>query len=496
MLKDRTKILYYQKDQALAFSDIYMKPEYSDINSRFGAQIDTSTSMARGAPKINIPFISAGMDTVTEDRMAEVFALNGGMGEIHRNNKPEIQKDMVLKVKEKMRIMEKDPPMVSEKSRISDALDILKKRNRGYVIVYKGTKFNGIVAGIATDKDFLAGDPETAISSVMTPYLPSSKSKLITAGKETTLKQAVSIMKKHRIEKLPIIGNDNKLFGVYTMKDYQNISNYQNAATDESGRLVVGAAIGVKEIDVERVHLLVEAGVDVLFLDIAHGHSIHSAKMMKRLKIKEKVKIPIVVGNVATKEGVLFAYEIGADGIKVGIGPGYVCKTRNIAGTGVPQVTAVISAYEALANKRNAPPIISDGGIREPGDVPKSLACGADCVMVGSVFAGTDASPGDVIRINGILQKRIRGMASKGVLEERKKLGESTTDIKIYAPEGRETFIPYQGLTEELLFEYVGGLRSGMSYAGAHTIKEMKAAQLIHVSSYGSNEQGRPLKIE
>ena len=493
MFKGKTKILFYKGEQALAFSDIYLVPSYSDIRSRFGPQIDTSTSVANGAPKINIPFISAGMDTVTEDGMAEIFALNGGMGEIHRNNTPERQKDMVEKVKEKMRTMEKNPPMVSESASIGDALRILQKRNRGYVIVYKGTKYQGKVAGIATDKDFFAGKPDTPICDIMTPLKPSGNKKLISADENTTLLQAVAIMKRHRVEKLPVLDKYEKLIGVYTLKDYENIKNYPNAATDRNGRLVVGAAIGVKEIDVERALLLVEAGVDVIFLDIAHGHSIHSKSMMRRLKIIEKIKTPIVMGNVATKEGVLFAYENGADGIKVGIGPGFVCKTRNIAGTGIPQVTAVMLAKEALANKKKSPPIISDGGIREPGDPPKALACGADSVMVGSIFAGTDASPGDLIRINGILQKRIRGMASKGVLEDRKKLGESTTDIRMYAPEGREIFTPYQGMTQEFLYEYMGGLRSAMSYTGAHTIGELQKARLIRVSGYGANEQGRPL---
>ena len=488
----KNKILNYYAEQALAFSDVYLYPSYSDIISRFGKQIDTSTYVAKDHPKINIPFISAGMDTVTENVMAEVFALNGGMGEIHRNNTPDKQKEMVRKVKEKMRIMEKDPPMVSESATITDALNLLKERNRGYVVVFEGSKFEGYISGIATDKDFIAGGSNTLISEVMTPLKGSKGRKLIYSNESTTLTQAVSIMKNFRIEKLPVLDKDNKLVGVYTYKDYQNIKNHPDAATDKYGRLIVGAAIGVKDMDIERALKLVEVGVDVLFLDIAHGHSIHTQKMMKKLKVVEKIKTPIVVGNVATKEGVIFAYENGADGIKVGIGPGYVCKTRNVAGTGVPQITAIISAKEALANKRKAPPIISDGGVREPGDPSKALACGADSVMIGSVFAGTDASPGDFIRINGILQKRIRGMASRGVLEDRKILGESTTDMKIYAPEGRETFTPYQGMTQELLYEYIGGLRSAMSYVGSHTIKEMQKSRLIRVSNNGAKEQGRP----
>jgi IMP dehydrogenase len=492
-MSTKPKIAYYNGNEALAFSDVYLMPRYSDILSRYGKQIDTSAKIARSAPKLNIPFIAAGMDTVCEDKMATVFALNGGLGEIHRNNPPEKQAELVRKVKELMRVMETNPPMVSEDAIVADALNLLQRRNRGYVIVYKGEKFKGNFSGMATDKDFIANGVETKITKVMTPLNGRSSRKLITTPKGTSLKKAVEIMKENRVEKLPVVDKDKKLVGVYTIKDYQRLVNFPNAATDKNGRLMVGAAIGVHDIDVDRALKLIEMGVDVLFLDIAHGHSIYSKKMVHRLKVTEKIKKPIVIGNVATREGVLFANDIGADGIKVGIGPGFVCKTRNVAGTGIPQITAVLEAKEALANKRNAPPIISDGGVREPGDPPKALACGADCVMIGSVLAGTDKSPGDIIRINGILQKRIRGMASKAVLEDRKKLSESTTNVSAYAAEGRETFTPYQGSTEDLIQEYIGGLRSAMSYVGAHTVAEMQKAKLIHISSYGSNEQGRPL---
>lgn len=496
MAKGYKKISFYDGSEALAYSDVYLQPSYSDIRSRYGPQIDTSTLIARGAPKLSIPFVSAGMDTVTEDKMAEIMALNGGIGEIHRNNSPEHQAELVRMVKEKMRIMEKNPPMVPETATISDALSLLVKRNRGYVIVYKGRKFSGKISGIATDKDFIAADSENPISKVMTPLKGKGTRKLITADVKTTLSRAVRLMKENRIEKLPVIDKDENLVGVYTLKDFQNIMDYPNAATDNNGRLLVGAAIGVHEIDVDRALSLVKEGVDILFLDIAHGHSTYSKEMIKKLKIKEKIKTPIIIGNVATKEGVLFAYDIGADGIKVGIGPGYVCKTRNVAGTGVPQITAVIEAKEALANKRNAPPIISDGGVREPGDPPKAIACGADSVMIGSLLAGTDMSPGDMVRINGILQKRIRGMASRGVLEDRKKMGDSTTNVTVYTPEGRETFTPYQGTTQEFILEYIGGLRSAMSYVGAHTIKEMSKSRLIHISAHGNNEQARRLNLE
>lgn len=489
------KISYYNGDSALAFPDVYLKPSYSDILSRFGNQIDISTSVARDAPRLNIPFISSGMDTVTEESMASVFALNGGMGEIHRNNTPDEQAEMIRLVKERMRLIEKNPPVVSETATIADALTILEKRKRGYVIVYPGSNFIGKFSGIATSRDFLAEDPSTVIKKVMTPYKLEGKSKLITASVGITLKEAVKIMRKNKVEKLPIIENNGKLFGVYTLKDYEHIEQNSNAALDSEGRLVVGAAIGVHDIDVDRAHKVVNAGADVLFLDIAHGHCIYSLRMIEKLKNKEKIKTPIIVGNVATKDGVLFAYDIGADGIKIGIGPGFVCKTRNVTGTGIPQITAILEAKEVLGNKSKAPPIIADGGVREQGDPPKAIAAGADCVMWGSLWAGSDMSPGDIVKTAGQLQKRIRGMASRGVFEERKKMGDSTTNPELYAPEGREIFTPYQGSTDTLLKEYIGALRSAMSYTGSHTISELQNAKLIHVSVNGSNEQGRSLNL-
>lgn len=482
------KISYYVGNQALAFSDVYLLPAYSDIKSRHGGQIDTKTPIALGAPKLNIPIISAGMDTVTEDAMAETFALNGGLGEIHRNNTPEKQAELVTLVKERVRVMEKNPPTVAQSATIADALNLLEKRHRGYVIITPKENFTGDFIGIATSRDFKAASPDTSIAQVMTKL-----SRLVTVPQGTTLQKAFQIMRQRRIEKIPVINKSGKLIGVYTTKDYEFIQNHPNAVTDSQGRLIVGAAIGVQEIDIDRAHRLVRAGVDVLFLDIAHGHSIYTKTMLKRLKDKEKITTPIIVGNIASTEGVKMACDIGADGIKIGIGPGFVCKTRNVAGTGVPQITAILEARAALSRQKNPPPIIADGGIREPGDVPKAIAAGADSVMIGSLLAGTDQSPGDIIKIDGSLQKRIRGMASKGVFEDRKKIGETTTNSNLYTPEGRETFTPFQGSSQQFINEYVGGLRSAMSYAGAHSIPELQKAGLIHVSSSGANEQGRAL---
>jgi IMP dehydrogenase len=433
------------------------------------------------------------MDTVTEDEMAIQMALLGGLGEIHRNCSPDRQVEMVRKVKEKMRMIAKNPPRVSENETIGDALNLLKIRNRGYVVVYKGSEYKGKICGIATNKDFLAGEITTKIKEVMTSTEGRGGRKLVTGEEGMKLDEAVKVMIRERIEKLPVLDKKGDLVGVYTLRDYFSLKDYPKASLDENGRLLVGAAIGVREIDIERALRLVEAGCDFIFLDIAHGHSIHTKRMVRRLKDREKIKTPIVVGNFATGDGVRFAYDIGADGIKVGIGPGFVCKTRSVAGTGVPQISAILEARQALNGKRNAPPIISDGGIREPGDSGKAIAAGADSVMIGSMLAGTKESPGDTVKINGSLQKRIRGMASLGVLEERKKLSDSTTDMTVYAPEGRETFTPFKGSAKELIMEFVGGLRSSMSYSGAHTIAEMQKAKLIHISSNGGSEHTRSL---
>lgn len=489
------RIQYYETSEALAFSDVYLRPAYSDIRSRFGNQIDLATVFSNRAPRINIPIISAGMDTVTEYKMATIIALNGGIGEIHRNNTPEEQSHQIRLVKEKMRFLEEDPPRVFEDTTIEEVLKLLERRERGYVMVFKKGS-NKKLLGIATNKDFLAADIKTKISKVMTPLAGSDERKLIVANKNITLEKAYKIMIEKRIEKLPVLDRNKNLVGVYTIQDYNKFKNYPQAATDKQGRLLVGAAIGVHEVDIERAIQVTKAGADVLFIDIAHGHSIYSKEMVKRLKIREKISTPIIVGNVATNEGVKFACDIGADGVKVGIGPGFVCKTRTVAGTGVPQVTAIMEARNEIEKRKKAIPIISDGGVREPGDVAKAIAAGADSVMIGTIFSGTDASPGDLIKMGGILKKRVRGMSTKKVLEERKKISKSTTDISVYAEEGRETFTPYQGSTEEVLHEILGGLRSAMSYTGSHTIKELQKAKLIHISGYGANEQKRPLNTD
>jgi IMP dehydrogenase len=479
-------------EAGLSFADVIILPGPSDIRSRYGNQIDLSAQFAKGVPELNSPIVSANMDTVTEAPMAMAMALQGGLGVIHRFLTPENQANQVRLVKERMRIMEDKPPMLPETALIQDALNLLQQRERGYVFLHASSEPDGTFSGIATNRDFLAAPPDAPLHQVMTPNLPG---RMITVPVGTTLEQAYQIMRQSRIEKVPVVDEEGKLVGVFTTKDFDFRNQHPNAAIDNQGRLMVGAAIGVQPDDVDRAHLLVEAGVDVLVLDIAHGHLFYIEEMIKQLKIKEKIKVPIVAGNVATREGTLYVYESGADGVKVGIGPGFSCETRNVAGVGVPQITAIMNAAGAIASKQQTIPIIADGGIREPGDVGKAIVAGADTVMVGSLLAGTDKSPGNPVMSGDRLVKRLRGMASASAFHRRKEIGTTTTQAQQYTPEGREVDVPYKGETENVTNALTGGLRSTMSYVGAHDITELKAkGKFMQITSAGSSEQKRDLK--
>lgn len=476
--------------QGLAYSDVLIRPGLSDIRSRHNGQLDTSVHIANGLPPIKLPILSANMDTVTEHRMAITMALHGGLGIIHRFMTPSEEANEVKKVKDLVRIIEDDPPLVNADTTVGDVMDLQKKRNRGYVIVYSGAKFNGSFVGIVTPRDFLTGPLTSPISKVMTP-----KNKIITVDDDTPTQKAIDIMRSNRIQKIPVIDHRGYLVGVYTLKDFSYQTQYPLGSFDKKGRLMVGAAIGVQSPDIDRVHMLIEAGVDVLVLDIAHGGLIYTSEMLHRLKIKEKIKTPIIAGNIATAEGAKYIYDSGADGIKVGVGPGYVCETRNVAGVGVPQVTAVMEVSGVMAKKRNPIPIVADGGIREPGDLPKAIVAGAASVMIGSLFAGTRESPGEQMLENGTLKKLVRGMASASAFQKRKSIGSTTTNGEHYTPEGRAIATPYKGSVTKILFDFDGGLRSGMSYVGAHTIAQMQTrGQFIVVSGAGATENKRDLQ--
>lgn len=469
----------------LTFDSVRIRPAFSEIRSRNSEEINTSTRVARGAPNINIPIISANMDTVTEAPMAIEMALSGGMGIIHRFLPPEVQARQVRQVKERMRTIEDNPPVLRENATIADAQELLSVRERGYVIVHNEYYFSGRFSGIATIKDFNAASSDTPLSQVMTPNI---EGRIITGPIGTTLEEAVNIMRTSRIEKLPIIKDDGTLAGVYTLKDAQFFSKYPHAALDGRGRLLVGAAIGVKNGDINRALGLVEAEVDVLVIDIAHGHHIYIREMLDSLR-QEGIKTPVVAGNIATYEGARFLLDSGADAVKVGIGPGFVCETRDVAGAGVPQVTAILEAKRALGDQI---PLIADGGIRNSGDAAIALAAGADSVMIGSLLAGTDKSPGEPTIVNGVMVKITRGMASASAFNARQLLEDSSNNPQDYVPEGRQVSVPYKGKTSKVLRDLTGGVRSGMSYGGARTITEMNQVQLQEFPSSGP-EQKRPL---
>jgi IMP dehydrogenase len=483
---DKIKIL----GEGLAFDDVLLVPQRSSIRSRYSGEIDTTALVARGAPPIQVPIISSNMDTVTEAKMATTMALLGGFGVIHRFMSIDDQVNEVRKVKERMRVMEDQPPVICASATIHDARRLLRQRERGYVIVYEGEAFNGTLVGIATPRDFHAGMPDTPLREVMTPL-----ERLWSVPLGTNLEGAIAEMRKRRVEKMPVIADGNRLVGVYTTKDHQYYQQYPQASLDSKGRLLVGAAIGVQDGDVTRALALIAAEVDVLVLDIAHGELDYTQEILRRLKIIEHVSTPIIAGNVASVDGAKYVRDSGADGVKVGVGPGYVCETRDVAGVGVPQITAILNAAEAYKNDHQRIPIIGDGGIRKPGDVAKAIGAGADTVMIGSLFAGTDESPGEPVEHEGILKKMVRGMASASALEKRVSLGATTTNVEDYAPEGRTTFTPYKGKAGKVLKRLRGGLLSGMSYSNARTIKEMHAnAQFIIVRSPMIPEQRRPLQ--
>ncbi|MBI1280980.1 MAG: CBS domain-containing protein [Anaerolineaceae bacterium] len=475
--------------EGLGFDDVLLMPQRSSIRSRFSGEIDTSARVARGAPAIHIPIISANMDTVTDWRMATTMSLQGGFGVIHRFMSIDEQVKEVRKVKERMRVVEEFPPVICSTATIRDARELLKQRERGYVIIHEGSSFTGAFIGIATPRDFEAGQPDTPLHAIMTP-----RERVATVPKGTVLEQAVAEMHKHRVEKMPVVDTDGRLVGVYTMKDYKYYHQYPNASLDSKGRLLVGAAIGVQDGDIERALAIVMAEVDVLVLDIAHGELDYTQEILHRLKITEGVKTPVIAGNVATIDGAKYVRDSGADGVKVGVGPGYVCETRDVAGVGVPQITAIMNAAEAYKNDIDRIPIISDGGIRKPGDVAKAIGAGADTIMVGSLFAGTEESPGEPVEQDGMLKKMVRGMASATAFEKRLALGSTTTNLEDYVPEGRTTFTPYKGKASKVVKKLRGGLLSGMSYSNARTISEMhEHAQFIIVKN-AVPEQRRPLQ--
>ena len=473
--------------QGLTYEDVLLVPRYSDIRSR--RDVDTSARLSRNIV-LNNPIVSANMDTVTEADMAIAMARAGGIGIIHRFNTVDQQVAQVRLVKRSESFVIENPHTIAPDETVGEARALLEGHGISSLPVVDD---RGDLLGIVSSRDILfVHDDSGHVRDVMTPH-----SRLITAPVGTTISQAEQILQTHKVEKLPLVDQDNHLMGLITLRDILKLRLYPESSKDAKGRLLVGAAVGVVGDYLERAIELVQAGVDVLVLDIAHGHSENAIRAVRELRSRIG-STDLVAGNVATSQGTRDLVEAGADAVKVGVGPGSICITRVVTGVGVPQLTAVLdSAREA---QRFGVPIIADGGIRQSGDVTKALAAGASTVMVGNILAGTRESPGVVVMRNGRRFKASRGMASAEATLQRRmreKPGwEGETDLTDIVPEGVEGLVPYKGDVSDVLVQLVGGLRSGMSYLGARTLTELQEnAEFVQITSAGLIES-RPHDIE
>ena len=463
--------------EGLTFDDVLLVPKYSDITSR--SQTDLTTKLSQNI-SINIPFVSANMDTVTESSMAGTMARAGGIGIIHRFLTIKEQANEVLKVKRSGSVMIENPYSISPDNSVQDAIDYAEDKDiSGLLVVDSNSKLIGIV----TERDLLFANQNDKIQNVMTKDV-------VTAKLGVTLDESKEILHKHRIEKLPIVDDSGIVKGLITSKDITNNADYPNASKDKKGRPLVGAAVGVKGDFLERSESLLEAGVDVLVVDIAHGHSENAMSTIRNIK-KAFPNCELIAGNIATAQGAEDLIKAGVDAVKVGVGSGSICITRVITGSGVPQLTAVMDC--AKIGKDYGIPIISDGGTRTSGDATKALASGASSVMVGSMLGGTDESPGTVLTKNGKRFKVYRGMASLAASIGRKSketgLISLDDDLNDYVAEGVEAMVPYKGTVVDILKQLTGGVRSGLSYCGAHTISQMQTnAEFIKMSRAGFAE--------
>jgi IMP dehydrogenase len=458
----------------LTFDDVLLLPAKSGV---LPGEIDLTTMLTRNI-KINIPIVSAAMDTVTDADLAIAVAREGGLGIIHRAMSPERQASEIDKVKKSESGMIVDPITISQDAPISEALAMMKQyKISGVPVTEKGK-----LIGILTNRDLrFETQLSKKVSNVMT------KEKLITAPLGTTLDEAKKILNKYKIEKLPIIDKENNLKGLITIKDIEKREKYPNACKDSLGRLCVGAAIGTGENSLNRAELFVKAGVDVIVIDTAHGHTASVISMLKTLK--KKFDVDVIGGNIATAEAAVDLIKAGADGIKVGIGPGSICTTRIIAGAGVPQLTAIKNCSSVA--KKYGIPVIADGGIKYSGDITKALATGAHSVMIGSLFAGTDESPGEIVLFQGRSYKVYRGMGSIGAMEQGAKDRYMQSGVKSakLVPEGVEGRVPHKGPLSQSVNQLIGGLRSGMGYCGCRNLDELrKKARFIRITNAGLRE--------
>jgi len=460
-------------EEKLTFDDVLLVPSYSEVLPR---EVDTSTNFTRNI-RLKIPIVSAAMDTVTEFRLAIALAKEGGIGIIHKNMAIEDQADHVRKVKRSESGMIIDPITLSITSTIGEALQLMKLHSIGGIPIVDN---NGKLVGILTNRDLrFQEDYNRPVQEVMT------KEKLITAPVGTSLNDAKKILQQFRIEKLPVVDQNNKLVGLITYKDILKIKNYPHSAKDSLGRLLVGAAVGVGQDTMDRVEALINVGVDALVVDTAHGHSFGVLETIKIIKNKFP-SIDIVGGNVATGAGAKALVEAGVDAVKVGVGPGSICTTRIVAGVGIPQLSAIMDAYEAI--KDTGVPVIGDGGIRFTGDIAKAIAAGASSVMAGSLFAGVEEAPGETIIFKGRKFKIYRGMGSIGAMELGSKdryFQDMEDDVKKLVPEGIEGRIPFKGTLSEMMVQYIGGLRSGMGYTGSASIQDLQKAKFTRITNAG-----------
>lgn len=457
----------------ITFDDVLLVPAYSEV---VPSQVNLSTRLTKKLT-LNIPLLSAAMDTVTESRMAIALAREGGIGIIHKNMSIEEQASQIDQVKRSENGVIVNPFYLSPDHILQDALDLMAKYRISGVPITE----NGYLVGILTNRDIrFITDPHVKIRDIMT-----SKN-LITAPVGTTLERAAEILMTHKVEKLPIVDGENRLKGLITIKDIQKAKKYPNSAKDARGRLLAGAAVGISGDCMERVAELVKAEVDVITVDSAHGHSANILKAVEKIRAAYP-QVQIIAGNVATAEGAKALIEAGADAVKVGIGPGSICTTRVVAGIGVPQLTAIADAVE-VADQYGIP-VVADGGIKFSGDITKAIGAGASCVMIGGMLAGTEESPGEMEIYQGRSFKSYRGMGSIAAMNNGSKDRYFQEGQKKLVPEGVEGRVPFKGAVSDTVFQLMGGLRSGMGYCGAATIEDLRTkAQFVRITNAGLKE--------
>ena len=465
--------------EGLTFDDVLLVPAHSEVLPR---EVDVNTMFTRGL-KLHAPVVSAAMDTVTEAEMAIAIARVGGIGVIHKNMPIDKQMEHVRKVKRAENGMIWDPVTIRPEATVGDALSLMKDNHIGGIPV---TAADGSLVGIVTNRDLRFHDnPAEPIKDVMTCE------NLVTTTQTDDLKQATELFKRHKIEKLLVVDKAGKLIGMFTYKDIMKIKDNPTASKDSKGRLLVAAAMGINSQTLEKVEMISTVEPDAIVMDTAHGHSEFVLQTVRKVRAAFP-HLQIVAGNIATAEAAVALREAGVDAVKVGIGPGSICTTRVIAGVGMPQLSAVMLAANAL--KGTGVPVIADGGIRYSGDVVKALAAGASSIMAGSLFAGVEESPGETIILNGRKFKSYRGMGSLEAMQQGSKdryFQDMEADIKKLVPEGIVAQVPYKGTLAEVVYQLIGGLRAGMGYCGAHNIQELQKARFVRVTSAGFIE-GHP----